>query len=71
MGRAATGTGPNIALFRIAKHIAFFRFDLSRKVSCDLTVVNHLSHRVLVFEGAHIKQQSPDWQTVQNHHITW
>ena len=40
-------------------------------LSCDVTVVNHLSHRVIVFEWAHIKQQSPDWEAAQNHHITW
>ena len=36
-----------------------------------MTIVNHLSPRVIVFERARIKQQSPDWKTVRNHHCTY
>ena len=34
-------------------------------LSCDVIVVNHLSHQVIVFEWARVKQQSPDWKTVK------
>ena len=40
-------------------------------LSRDVIVVNDLSHQVIWFEWAHIKKQSPDWKTAQNHHITW
>ena len=40
-------------------------------LSCDVIVVNHFSPQVIVFEWAHIKQQSPDWTTVKHHHTTW
>ena len=40
-------------------------------LSCDVIVVIHFSPQVIVFEWTHIKQQSPDWKTAQNHHITW
>ena len=39
-------------------------------LSCDVIVVSHLSHQAIVFEGMHIKQQSPDWKTAKHHHIT-
>ena len=40
------------------------------KLSCDVIVVSHFSHQVIVFERTHIKQQSPDRRTVKHHHIT-
>ena len=44
----------------------FGKLDLS----CGVIVVNHFSHQVIVFDWAHIKQQTPDWETTQNHRIT-
>ena len=39
-------------------------------LSCDVIVVNNLSHQVIVSERTYIKKQSPDWTTARNHHIT-
>ena len=38
-------------------------------ISRELIVVNHCSHRVIVFEWTHIKQLSPDWETAKGHKI--
>ena len=34
-------------------------------LSCDVIVVSHISHRVIVFERAHVNKRSPDWKTAQ------
>ena len=51
----------------ICIHICMY---MHTDISCDVIAVDHFSHQVIVFERTHIKQQSPDWKTANNHRIT-